>query len=99
MHVHNVNQPPTEGHAMKRPLMDDDDVLAVVGRVQDAGRPVDAFRVADELGEREATMVNETLQRLADEGRLLRAPVSVEFLSVPGSRAQVDFYRLPPQSS
>jgi hypothetical protein len=71
MHVHNVNQPPTEGHAMKRPLMDDDDVLAVVGRVQDAGRPVDAFRVADELGEREATMVNETLQRLADEGRLV----------------------------
>jgi hypothetical protein len=37
-----------------------------------------------------------TLQKLADEGRLLREPVFVEFLNVPGSRLQVDFYRLPP---
>jgi hypothetical protein len=56
--------------------------------------------VAVELGEPdEEHVVEETLQRLADEGRLLREPVFVEFLSVPGSRSRVDFYRLPPQRS
>jgi len=77
--------------------MDEDAVLASVDRVQETGRPVDAFRVAVELGEPDEDAVEETLQRLAEEGRLLREPVFVEFLSVPGSRSQVDFYRLPPK--
>ena len=80
---------------MRRPLMDDDEVLAAVGRVQEAGRPVDAFRVGAELGEPAEEEVNETLRRLANDGRLLHEPVFVEFVSVPGSRKQVDFYRLP----
>jgi hypothetical protein len=84
---------------MRRPLMDDDEVLAAVGRVQDAGRPVDAFRVAAEIGEPDDEEVNEALRKLANEGRLLHEPVFVEFVSVPGSRTQVDFYRLPPRTN
>jgi hypothetical protein len=84
---------------VKRLAKDDEAVLAAVGRVQQAGRPVDAFRVAVELGEPdEEEVVEETLRRLAGEGRLLHEPVFVEFLTVPGSRSRVDFYRLPPQS-
>jgi hypothetical protein len=88
------------GTPVKRLAMDDEAVLAAVERVQETGRPVDAFRVAVELGEPdEEEAVGETLRILADEGRLLREPVFVEFLTVPGSRSQVDFYRLPPQTS
>ena len=83
---------------MKRLAMDDDAVLAAVDRVQQAARPVDALRVAVALGEPdEEDAVDETLRRLADEGRLLREPVFVEFATVPGSHTRVDFYRLPPQ--
>jgi hypothetical protein len=83
---------------VKRLAMDDEAVLAAVERVQQTGRPVDGFRVAVELGEPdEEEAVEETLQRLADAGRLLREPVFIEFVSVPGSRSRVDFYRLPPQ--
>jgi hypothetical protein len=88
------------GTPVKRLAMDDEAVLAAVERVQETGRPVDAFRVAVELGEPdEEEAVGETLRILADEGRMLREPVFVEFLTVPGSRSQVDFYRLPPQTS
>ncbi len=81
---------------MKRLAMDDDAVLAAVDRVQQAARPVDALRVAVELGEPdEEDAVDETLQRLADEGRLLHESVFVEFATVPGNRSRVDFYRLP----
>jgi hypothetical protein len=85
---------------MKRLAMDDDAVVAAVDRVQQTGRPVDALRVAVELGEPdEEEVAEQTLRRLAGEGRLLHEPVFVEFLSVPGNRSQVDFYRLPSQSS
>ena len=80
---------------MRRPAMDEEAVLATVERVQQTGRPVDACRVAVELGEPEEEAVEDTLRTLAEEGRLLREPVFVEFQSVPGSRSQVDFYRLP----
>jgi hypothetical protein len=82
---------------VKRLAMDDEAVLAAVDRVQQRDRPVDACRAAVELGAPdEEEVVEETLRKLADEGRLLREPVFVEFLNVPGSRLQVDFYRLPP---
>jgi hypothetical protein len=85
---------------VKRPAMDDAAVLAAVERVQQTGLPVDACRAAVELGEpNEAEVVEETLRRLADEGRLLREPVFVEFLNVPGSRSQIHFYRLPSHQS
>jgi hypothetical protein len=91
-----VGVPEDGGKPVKRLAMDDDAVLAAVDRVQQAARPVDALRVAVELGEPdEEDAVDETLQRLADEGRLLHESVFVEFATVPGNRSRVDFYRLP----
>lgn len=85
---------------MKRLAKDDEAVLAAVDRVQEIGRPVDALRVAVELGEPdEEEVVEETLRRLAEKGSLLREPVFVEFSTVPGSRSRVDFYSLPPGRS
>ena len=81
---------------MKRLAMDDEAVIATVSRVQETGRPVDALRVAVELGEPdEEQVVEQTLRRLVNDGRLLREPVFVEFVNLPGSRSQVDFYRVP----
>jgi hypothetical protein len=80
---------------MLRPAKDEEAVLSAVGRVQESGRPVDACRVAVELGDPDETAVGETLQSLTDEGLLLRETVFVEFLSVPDSRSRVDFYRIP----
>jgi hypothetical protein len=79
---------------VKRLARDYHAVLAAVERVQQTGRPVDAFRVAVELGEPdEEEAVEETLRWITDDGRLLHEAVFVEFLSVPGNRSQVDFYR------
>ena len=85
---------------MKRLAMDDDAVVAAVDRVQQPAVPLTRCASPSSLGESdEEEVAEQTLRRLAGEGRLLHEPVFVEFLSVPSSRSQIDFYRLPSQSS